>query len=145
MNEQKMRQLAGQCLSVRMRLLNRMVNSIFDNALRPYDVKASQMNILVTVAHYQETTCQEVCSLLQMDSSTFSRSLVRLKKHHWLSSEPSGDGKIRTIRITTEGMKKVEEIFPAWQHAQDQVTDILGSSAADAIREAGTKQLRRKM
>lgn len=101
------------------------------------------MNILVTVAHYEETTCREVCSLLQMDSSTFSRALARLKSHHWLASKPSGDGKILKIRITQQGQNKVEEIFPAWKKAQDQVTEILGSSAADAIREAGTKQLKK--
>lgn len=142
---QKIKQLAAQCLSVRMRLLNRMVNTVYDSALRPYQVKASQMNILVVVAHFEETTSREICSLLQMDSSTFSRALSRLKQHHWLSSEPSGDGKILTIKITREGLQKIVEIFPAWKQAQEEVEEILGPSATESIRTAGSRQLKNNL
>ena len=33
------------CLAVRLRLLNRVVTNLFDDALRPHGVKASQLNI----------------------------------------------------------------------------------------------------
>lgn len=141
MNQEQIQTLASQCLSVRLRLLNRMVNAIFDQALRPHQVKASQMNVLVAVAHYRETTCREICQLLQMDPSTFSRTLTRLRKNGWLQSEPSGDGKILSVKITAEGQTKIRSVFPAWQQAQREATELLGKQAAAAIREAGSRQL----
>ncbi len=136
-----MKRLADQCLSVRLRLLNRMVNSIYDTALRPHHVKASQMNILVAVAYTGETTSKELCSYLQMDTSTFSRALSRLRNSHWLVSEPSGDGRILSIKITREGRNKIEEIFPAWEQAQIEAGKLLGEAATKAILQVGTKHL----
>ncbi len=135
------KRLAGQCLSIRIRLLNRLVNSIYDAALRPHKVKASQVNILMTIAHKRETTSKELCSILRMDSSTLSRAMARLRKNKWLLSEPSGDGKILTIKITRKGINKIEEVYPAWEQAQGEATDILGEKAATAILEVGSRHL----
>ena len=42
--------IAGECIAVRLRMLNRVITNIYDNALRPLDLKVSQMNILVAAA-----------------------------------------------------------------------------------------------
>jgi len=42
--------IATNCLSVRLRLMSRMVGAIYDEALRPHAIKASQLNILVAVS-----------------------------------------------------------------------------------------------
>jgi len=140
-DNKKIHTLANQCLSVRLRLLNRMVNSIYDKAMRPYGVKSSQMNILVSIAYSGEITSKELCSKLQMDTSTFSRTLTRLRNNQWLTSEPSGEGKILNIRISQEGLNKIEEVFPAWEEAQKVATDLLGDTAVKAISKAGAKYL----
>lgn len=136
--------VSEQCLSVRLRMLNRMVNSIYDKAMRPYRVKSSQMHILVAVARTGETTSKELCARLHMDTSTFSRALTILRNNSYLASSPSGDGKILKIRITREGLDKVDEVFPAWQQAQREAAELLGAPAVEAIRAAGTNQLKLK-
>src|SRR4051812_22520018 len=42
--------IATSCIAGRLRLLNRVVTNIYDDALRPLDLKVSQMNILVAAA-----------------------------------------------------------------------------------------------
>src|SRR4051812_38750770 len=42
--------IASECVAVRLRMLNRVVTSIYDDALRSLDLKVSQMNILVAAA-----------------------------------------------------------------------------------------------
>lgn len=137
----KVSMIADQCLSGRLRLINRMINSIYDRALRPYNLKASQLNILVAVGYSGGATSKEICSMLQMDTSTFSRTLTRLKNNGWLRSEPSGEGKILDVSITQEGLEKIEEIFPSWEKAQKEADKLLGTAAVKAICDAGTKQL----
>ncbi len=44
--------IASECLAVRIRLLNRTVTHIFDEALRPLKVKVSQLNVLMVVEHH---------------------------------------------------------------------------------------------
>ena len=38
--------IAKTCIAVRMRMLNRLVTNVYDEALRPLGLKVSQMNIL---------------------------------------------------------------------------------------------------
>jgi len=42
--------MAGECIAVRLRMLNRAITNIYDSALRPLGLKVSQMNILVAAA-----------------------------------------------------------------------------------------------
>ena len=44
--------IARDCIAVRMRLLNRVVANLYDDALSPLALKASQLNILVAAAKF---------------------------------------------------------------------------------------------
>ena len=55
-------EIAGECIAVRMRMLNRVITNIYDDALRPLDLKVSQMNILVAAAKMGMARPLEVCS-----------------------------------------------------------------------------------
>ena len=133
--------IAANCLSVRLRLMNRMVGAIYDEALRPHGIKASQLNILVAVSAFGKVTSQQLCRVLHMDTSTFSRAVARLKKNRWLQVEPSGEGKILKIEVTKEGFKKIEQVYPDWQRAQAKTVEALGESTYEMIIASGNTHL----
>jgi DNA-binding MarR family transcriptional regulator len=133
--------IATDCLSVRLRLINRVVGTIYDEALRPHAIKASQLNILVAVSAFGRVTSRQLCRVLHMDTSTFSRALARLKKSRWLQVEPSGDGKILKIEITKAGFKKIEQAYPDWQRAQAKAVETLGESTSEMIIACGNKHM----
>lgn len=136
---EKISAMANSCLSARLRLLNRLINSIYDSALREYSIKASQMSILAMVAQLGETNCKTLCGHMQMDSSTFSRSLARLRKNGWLKSESSGDGKILRITITAEGRQLLHNIYPVWRQAQEEADAFLGKELAEILGKGSVK------
>src|SRR5436309_701165 len=70
--------IAGECLAGRVRVLNRVVSGIYDAALRPHNVRISQMNVLVAVAALGPVRATDVCRRLKLDKSTLSRDLDRL-------------------------------------------------------------------
>lgn len=129
-------EMAGSCLSGRLRLMNRLVNSIYDTALREYSIKASQVSILAMVAKLGETNCKTLCGHMQMDSSTFSRSLARLRKNGWLKSESSGDGKILKITVTPDGSQVLHDVYPVWKQAQDEAFSYLGAELAEMLQKS---------
>jgi len=133
--------IATNCLSVRLRLMNRMVGAIYDEALRPHCIKASQLNILVAVSAFGRVTSQQLCHVLHMDPSTFSRAVARLKKNRWLQVDPSGEGKILKIEVSQNGFKKIEEVYPDWQRAQAKAAVALGASASEMIIASGNKHM----
>jgi DNA-binding MarR family transcriptional regulator len=122
-------------------LINRMVGAIYDEALRPHGIKASQLNILVAVSAFGRVTSQQLCRVLHMDTSTFSRAVARLKKNRWLQVEPSGEGKILKIEVTKEGLKKIEQVYPDWQRAQAKAVEALGESTYEMIIASGNTHL----
>ena len=136
-----MNSIANNCLSVRLRLMNRMVGSVYDAALRPHGIKASQLTILVTVSAFDRANSKALCRALHMDTSTFSRALAILKKNQWLHVEPSGEGKILKIEVTREGLKKIEAVYPDWQRAQERAIEVLGEATSEAIISSGTQHL----
>jgi len=140
-HEKIVNSIATNCLSVRLRLMNRMVGAIYDEALRPHGIKASQLNILVAVSAFGRVTSRQLCRVLHMDTSTFSRAVARLKKNRWLRVEPSGEGKVLKIQVTKEGLKKIEQVYPDWQRAQAKALEALGESTSEMIIASGNKHL----
>ncbi len=71
--------IARTCVAARMRLLNRVVTNFYDDALRPLGLKISQLNILIATAKLGEARPAEVCEILQLDTSTLSRNVERMR------------------------------------------------------------------
>src|SRR5438445_1342937 len=117
-------QIAGECIAVRMRMLNRVVTNIYDDALRPLGLKVSQMNILVAAAKMGTARPSGVCAYLHLDVSTLSRNVERMKARGWLEVLPDDDGRSQPFRLTPKGSKLLEKAVPAWREAQEQVTRI---------------------
>jgi DNA-binding MarR family transcriptional regulator len=128
--------IAGECIAVRMRMLNRVVTNIYDDALRPLGVKVSQMNILVAAGRMGTARPAEVCERLHLDVSTLSRNVERMKARGWLEVIPDEDGRAQPFRLTAQGRKLLEKAAPAWKKAQKQAKDILGDGIVYQLGEA---------
>ena len=85
--------IATSCVAKQLRLLNRVVTNIYDDALRPLDLKVSQMNILVAAAMMGTARPIEVCEHLHLDVSTLSRNVERMKARGWLEVVLEEDGR----------------------------------------------------
>src|SRR3954449_10316973 len=118
--------VAGECVAVRLRMLNRVITNIYDNALRPLDLKVSQMNILVAAAKMGTARPAEVCAYLHLDVSTLSRNVERMRARGWLEVVPDEDGRSQPFRLTAQGRKLLDKAIPAWGEAQQHVTRVLG-------------------
>jgi hypothetical protein len=72
--------IAKNCIAVRLRLLNRVVTSLYDDALRSLGLKVSQLNILVVTAKLGLARPAQVCDIVQLDTSTLSRNVERMRR-----------------------------------------------------------------
>jgi DNA-binding MarR family transcriptional regulator len=118
--------IAASCIAGRLRLLNRVVTNIYDDALRPLDLKVSQMNILVVTAKLGVARPAEVCEFLELDTSTLSRTVDRMVANGWLEIVPEEDGRSQPFRLTAEGHRLLERALPAWKKAQAEAKKLLG-------------------
>jgi DNA-binding MarR family transcriptional regulator len=127
--------VASECVAVRLRMLNRVITNIYDDALRSLDLKVSQMNILVAAAKMGTARPSEVCDHLHLDVSTLSRNVERMKARGWLEVVPDEDGRAQPFRLTPQGRKLLETAVPAWSEAQQQVKKVLGDGFVEQLNQ----------
>jgi DNA-binding MarR family transcriptional regulator len=118
--------MARECIAVRMRMLNRVVTGLYDDALRPLGVKVSQMNILVVTAKLGLAQPAKVCEVLQMDASTLSRNVERMRARKWLEVVEAADGRAQPFRLTAAGEHLLHKAAPGWEAAQGKAKELLG-------------------
>ena len=128
--------IAGECIAVRLRMLNRIITNIYDDALRPLDLKVSQMNILVAAAKMGTARPAEVCEHLHLDVSTLSRNVERMKARGWLEVVPDEDGRSQPFRLTPQGRRLLDKAVPAWSAAQQKVKTLLGDAIVEHLNHA---------
>lgn len=133
--------IAGECIAGRLRMLNRVVTNIYDDALRPFDLKVSQMSILVAAAKMGTVRPTDVGEVLHLDPSTLSRNLFRMEARGWLEIVTDDeDGRSQPIRITTQGRKLLIQAAPAWEAAQAKVKKLIGQAVVEQLCE-GTRRI----
>jgi DNA-binding MarR family transcriptional regulator len=131
--------ISRTCIAVRLRLLNRVVTSIYDDALRPLGLKVSQLNILIVTARLGLARPAQVCEILQLDVSTLSRNVKPLQTHGWLEVVPEKDARSQPFRLTPQGKRLIETAIPPWEKAQQQATELLGSEGIAQLDKAAKK------
>jgi DNA-binding MarR family transcriptional regulator len=123
--------MARDCIAVRLRRLNRVISSFYDAALRPLGVKVSQMNILLVTAKLGLAHPNRVCELLQLDSSTLSRNVERMRARRWLEVVRSQDARAQPFRLTAAGERLLQKAAPLWEQAQQEAAALLGKEGVE--------------
>ncbi len=139
--------IASACIAVRIRLLNRTVTNIFDEALRPLRVKVSQLNVLMVVAKLGPTSPGDVARRLNMEKSTLSRNVDRMRTRGWLKVSEGDSGRKQILELGSAGRKLIEKSLPFWKKAQAKTEALLGRQGARSIHRAANTvwaQLARK-
>jgi DNA-binding MarR family transcriptional regulator len=131
--------ISKTCVAVRLRLLNRVVTSFYDDALRHLGLKVSQLNILIVTARLGLARPAHVCEILQLDVSTLSRNVKPLQTHGWLEVVPEEDARSQPFRLSARGKRLIEKAIPAWEKAQQQATQLLGSEGIALLDKAAKK------
>jgi DNA-binding MarR family transcriptional regulator len=132
--------MARECVGNQLRLLSRVVTGIYERELRPLKLTASQMVILALTAKQGRVLSVELSKMLQMDASTVSRNVERMRARGWLEPVPGKDERARPFRLTTSGKKMLRDASAAWERAQAQAVDLLGDEGVAVLRRM-SKQL----
>jgi len=125
--------VARDCFAVRVRLLNRIVTRIYDEALRPVGMTANQMNILAVLENMTEAQPSDLCRVLYMEKSTVSRNVERMRQQGWLRERPGPDGRAVLLAAAARGKTLLIRAMPLWEEAQRRVCELLGEAGAASI------------
>jgi DNA-binding MarR family transcriptional regulator len=133
------REIAGTCIAVRVRLINRVITSLYDEAMRPHGLRISQANILVALVQLVEARPVEVCRVLRIEKSTLSRDIELMKQNGWVESDPPTGGRNQILRVTPEGLALLETVHPAWKKAQAEAAGLIGEAGIGVLNEVAAQ------
>ena len=128
----KLREVARACACANLRKAARAVTQLFDAALAPSGLKATQFTLLATSRLSGEATINGLAERMAMDRTTLSRNLKPLVRDGLLEVSPGGDGRTRLVRISLEGEQALDKAYPMWKMAQE-VVGSLGEERYEAL------------
>jgi DNA-binding MarR family transcriptional regulator len=120
------------------RQASRRVSRLYDEALRPVGVQASQLTVLVATAMFAEGGAKigVMADVLGMQRTTLTRNLRPLEKEGWLRvARDPADARARIVLLTRAGERTIERAFPLWEESQKRLQAMLGKRQADALRK----------
>lgn len=131
--------LAGRCLAMRVRRLNRTITAIYEKHTRGLGVTIAQINILAAIVHTGPggACAADLGRALLIDPSTMSRNLERIEANGWIRRQGAGDRRRETLLLTPAGRRLFLRVKPAWEKAQHQAEQALGGALTSAILETG--------
>jgi len=124
---------ANACLATRVRQLSRIVTRVYDDAMRPLGITASQYTLLAQLAARDAITAVEIGHELDIEKSTLSRNLKRLLALGHINMDPPAGRRGRGLHLTPKGQGVLKAAFPIWQDAQKRAFTVMGAESRNIL------------
>ena len=117
---------ANACVATRVRQLSRIVTRVYDDAMRPLGITASQFTLLTQLASRDGITAVEIGTDLDIEKSTLSRNLKRMLSLNLITMDPPAGRRGRGLHLTPKGQSVIKEAYPVWLAAQQKAVAYMG-------------------
>ncbi len=124
---------SAACLATRVRQLSRIITRVYDDAMRPLGITASQYTLLAQLASRDGITAVEIGHDLDIEKSTLSRNLKRLLALGHIIMDPPAGRRGRGLHLTPKGQAVLKDAYPIWQAAQGRTVGVMGSDSRTVL------------
>jgi DNA-binding MarR family transcriptional regulator len=124
----------GTCAALNFRRTARAVTRLYDLALAPSGIRATQMAILTAVAKFQPVAMSRIGEILVVDQTTLTRSIRLLQKPGLLEVSARSAQRQRFVTLTDSGVKALALAVPLWRAVQAKFLSDLGKDNWSVLR-----------
>jgi DNA-binding MarR family transcriptional regulator len=128
--QQRMGQLAQEgssCVSFNIRKAARAVTQLYDERMRPFGLRSTQLPILGKTLVLQPVTVTRLAEATVTDRTTLTRNLRLLEQQGLIQVDRGHDRREREVRLTDRGRDVLAQVYPIWQEVQAEVATRFGS------------------
>lgn len=115
----------GECAYANTKLVSRVLATLYDEALRPADLRASQLALLWAVAALEPVDLGRLGRVTLTDQTTLSRTVEKLRAARLVSVRRGDDRRLRILRLTAEGRRRFAAAMPYWELAQQRAGELV--------------------
>jgi DNA-binding MarR family transcriptional regulator len=124
--------LGCNCLSLRQ--ATRRVTQLYDQALAPLGLRATQFSLLSHVAQLGPVALGPLAEAMIMDRATLGHNIRPLEARALVRLAVGQDRRSREVSITAKGTRLIQEAGAFWDQAQRTFESELGQQDAAAMR-----------
>jgi DNA-binding MarR family transcriptional regulator len=132
---------APPCNNTALRRAARRLGNLYDDALEPTGLKATQMGLMVEIARLSAANdglappLQELAQRLAIQISALTHALRPLVRDGLVALKPDAtDGRIKRGVLTAAGAQRLEQAVVHWADANARVEAVLGADGAATLR-----------
>ncbi len=144
----KYRDTGRACACFNLRRATRMVTQLYDEALKPAGIRATQFTVLVAIGSGGPISVNQLADRIVMDRTTLTRNLKPLEREGLIAVRPGDDLRVREVSLTAKGRKTLERSYPLWERVQARLREQLGDPRVDKLLvdlQATVKRLQSSM
>jgi DNA-binding MarR family transcriptional regulator len=127
------------CACANLRRAARVITQLYDDALRPSGLRITQFTLLQALHYAPEISQKQLAELLEIDTTTLTRTLGFLRGKGWLRSERASDRRELRLRLTAAGKREYERVLPYWHSAQNRLRLELGEADLNRVVNAAVR------
>lgn len=123
------------CACANLRRADRVVTQFYDASLRPAGLRATQFTLLQALHLAPGLSQRQLAELLEIDSTTLTRTLAPLRHKGWLRAGTGDDRRELRLALTASGKRQYARALPYWQKAQRGLERALGKQNWNSLIE----------
>lgn len=117
------------CMCSSVRRASRALTQLYEQALGPLGLRATQFTILQVLSLTGEVSQGQLGEMLAMDSTSLTRTLEIMRREGWIADRRGEDRRQRWLRLAKAGEAKLNRTLPDWEKVQARLHRQLGGQA----------------
>lgn len=127
------------CACANLRRADRVVTQFYDGMLRPSGLRSTQFTLLQALNHAPGISQKQLAELLEIDSTTLTRTLAPLRRKGWLDAGAGTDRRELRLSLTAAGKQEYKRVLPYWRTAQKGLRQALGKKNWNRLIDAAVR------
>jgi DNA-binding MarR family transcriptional regulator len=127
---------AAECACEGLRRAARATSNLYEGALAPFGLTATQLAILVGTRLAGAVPLSRLAERLTLDRTSLYRAVRPLQRRGYLRLRPGRTQRERRATLTAKGERLLQEALPIWETTQRGFVAAVGAPAWAALSSA---------
>ena len=121
------------CTCFNLRKASRAITQLYDEFLRPVNLRATQFSLLGLLAQTGALRITTLAEAAVMDRTTLKQNLDLLERDGLVRIQPGADARVREVSLTPAARGRLLAALPLWEQAQAHLIGRLGPTRSQRL------------
>jgi DNA-binding MarR family transcriptional regulator len=136
-------QRGAECAFGNLRMLARAVGAVYEEALRPVDLRAGQLSLMWAIVAAEPVDMGQLAATTLTDQTTLSRTVEKLRRARLVDIARGRDGRRKLLSLSPLGRQRFAAAMPCWEQAQRSVAEWVALGRVQALASRVRRTARR--